>query len=82
MLLPDPAPDGEIYVTTAQAAAAMGRRPPAVRRWVRIGYLAEAAPGLYAFSAVCAAEKRARDAAVRTSGTDARARPDFGSAAA
>ncbi|HEV2255383.1 MAG TPA: hypothetical protein VGS06_19555 [Streptosporangiaceae bacterium] len=77
MLLPDPAPDGEIYLTTAQAAQAMGRKPPAIRRWVRIGYLPEAAPGLYAFSAVAAAEKRAREAAIRTSGTDARARPNF-----
>lgn len=82
VLLPDPAQDGEIYLTTAQAAAAMGRKPPAIRRWVRIGYLAEAAPGLYRFSDVTAAEKRARDAAIRTSGTDIRARPNFASLAA
>ena len=82
MLLPDPAPDGKVYVTTAQAALAMGRKPPAIRRWVRIGYLAEAAPGLYEFSAVTAAEKKARDAAIRTSGTDARARPNFADLAA
>lgn len=66
MLLPDPAPDGEIYVTTAQAAEAMGLKPPAIRRWVKIGYLPEAAPGVYAFSAVAAAERLARDAEART----------------
>jgi|HubBroStandDraft_6_1064221.scaffolds.fasta_scaffold191766_2 hypothetical protein len=66
MLLPDPAPDGEIYVTTAQAAEAMRLKPPAIRRWVKIGYLAEAAPGWYAFSAVTAAERLARDAEART----------------
>ncbi len=47
MLLPDPAPDGEIYLTTAQAAEAMRVKPPVVRRWVRIGYLPEVAPGWY-----------------------------------
>lgn len=77
MLLPDPAPDGEIYVTTAQAAKATGRQPPAIRRWVKLGYLVEVAPGLYALSAVTDAEARARDGAVRTSGTDTRARPRF-----
>ena len=66
MLLPDPAPDGEIYVSTAQAAEAMRLQPPAIRRWVKIGYLPEAAPGVYAFSAVTAAEKLARDAEART----------------
>jgi hypothetical protein len=66
MLLPDPAPDGEIYLTTAQAAQAMGVKPAAVRRWVRIGHLPEAAPGVYAFGTVAAAEKAARDAAART----------------
>ena len=65
MLLPDPAPDGEIYLTTAQAAEAMSVTPPARRRWVRIGYLAGVGPGFYAFSAVAAAQKAARDAAAR-----------------
>ena len=82
MLLPDPAPDGCIYLTTAQAAQVTGRKPPAIRRWVRIGYLPEAAPGLYEFSAVTRAEKLARDAAIRTSGTDVRARPNFADLAA
>ena len=81
MLLPDPAPDGEIYISTAQAAKAMGRQPPAIRRWVRVGYLQEAAPGLYKLSDVTAAEAKARQAAVRTSGTDTRARPRFEEAA-
>jgi len=71
VLLPDAAPDGEVYLTTAQAAEAMGVKPPAVRRWVRIGYLPETAPGVYAFSAVTAAEKLARDAAARTRFQDA-----------
>ena len=66
MLLPDPAPDGEIYLTTKLAAQVVGLQPPAVRRWVKIGYLPEAAPGVYAFSAVTAAEKLARDAEART----------------
>ena len=53
-------------MTTARAAEAMGVKPAAVRRWVRIGHLPEAVPGVYAFSAVAAAEKAARDAAART----------------
>jgi predicted site-specific integrase-resolvase len=66
MLLPDPAPDGEVYVTTGQAAEAMRVTPHTVRRWVRSGYLKPAAPGLYSFTAVAAAEKRSRDAEART----------------
>lgn len=66
MLLPDPAPDGEVYVTTGQAAEAMDVTEHTVRRWVRAGYLTRAAPGLYASSAVTAAEKLARDAEART----------------
>jgi len=55
----------------------MGRQPPAIRRWVKLGYLAEVegAPGWYRFSDVAAAELKARQAALRTSGTDKRARP-------
>jgi predicted site-specific integrase-resolvase len=66
MLLPDPAPDGEIYLTTAQAAEAMDVTTHTVRRWVRSGYLTEAAPSVYAFSAVTTAERVAREAATRT----------------
>ena len=70
MLLPDAAPDGEVYLTTAQAAEAMGVTPRMVRYWVESGYLPEAVPGkkgrgrsaLYAFKAVTAAERLARDA--------------------
>jgi hypothetical protein len=66
MLLPAPGPDGEVYVTTAQAAEAMGVGAPAVRYWVRKGYLPEKLPGVYALTAVTAAEKLARDAEARS----------------
>jgi hypothetical protein len=77
MLLPDPAPDGEIYVTTAQAAQAMGRQPPAIRRWVKLGRLPESAPGIYRLSDVAAAEQLAREAAIRTTGSDTRPQPRY-----
>jgi excisionase family DNA binding protein len=74
MLLPDAAPDGEVYLTTVQAAEAMSVTPRTVRYWVASGYLPEAVPGrkgrggsaLYAFSAVTGAERLARDAAAAT----------------
>lgn len=77
VLLPDESPDGETYLTTAQAAAIAGVKPPAIRRWVRIGYLTPAAKdhhgrAVYTFAAVTRAEKQARDAAIRTSGTTKR----------
>jgi DNA-binding transcriptional MerR regulator len=79
VLLPDESSDGEIYLTAAEAAAVAGVKPPAVRRWVRIGYLTPAAKdprgrALYTFAAVTRAEKLARDAAIRTSGTTKRVR--------
>jgi len=82
MILPAAAPDGKTYLSTSQAAEAAGVQPPAVRRWVRIGYLDPVARdehgrSLYEFSAVMDAEKMARDAAVRTSGTAKRATRDL-----
>lgn len=76
MLLPDAAPDGRIYLTSAQAAEITGVKPAAVRRWEHIGYL-ESAPGtsrrkLYEYTAVLRAERLAREAAIRTSGSDTR----------
>lgn len=78
LILPAIAPDGKTYLSTAQAAQAAGVQPPAVRRWVRVGYLEPVATdargrALYEFDAVMGAEKLARDAAVRTSGTAKRA---------
>lgn len=79
MLLPDRAPDGRVYLTVRQAAEAAGVKPPAVRRWERLGYLTRVATdsrghAIHELSAVLGAEKLARDAAVRTSGCDKRAR--------
>ena len=73
-MLPDESPDGETYLTVTQAAMIAGVKPPAVRRWVKVGYLTPAAKdgrgrALYTFAAVTKAEKAARDAAIRTSGT-------------
>lgn len=72
MLLPDPAPDGDVYVSTAQAARAMGVKPPTIRSWVKLGYLPEAALRAYRLSDVSAAEAIARRNAIATSGTDKR----------
>jgi excisionase family DNA binding protein len=72
VLLPDAAPDGEIYVNTAQAAEAMGVKQPTIRSWVRAGRLPEPAPGWYKLSDVAAAEAIARQNAIATSGTDKR----------
>jgi DNA-binding transcriptional MerR regulator len=70
MLLPPPAPDGRVYLTSAQAAELTGVKPPTVRSWEHKGYL-QSAPGtntrkLYAYDAVLAAARRAREAAIRT----------------
>jgi predicted site-specific integrase-resolvase len=79
VLLPAPAANEKIYLTTAQAAEAFGVSPDAVRRWVRVGYLEPAVRGergrlLFEYVAVGRAEKMARDAAIATSGTDRRVR--------
>ncbi|HUK68230.1 MAG TPA: helix-turn-helix domain-containing protein [Streptosporangiaceae bacterium] len=69
MLLPDEAPDGETYLTNGQAAKVFGVAPSTVSTWVRKGYLARARGRLFRLSDVARAEKLARDAAVRTSGS-------------
>lgn len=75
MELPDPAPDGEIYVSTKQAAAGMRVAPCTITRWRSIGYL-EPLPGspprkpMYAWSDVISAEYKAWHAAMEASGTD------------
>jgi len=80
VFLPAPGPDGKIYLTAARAGEAFGVKPDTIRRWERIGYLAavpgsrEAGGALYEFTAIGRAEKRARDAAIATSGTDRRVR--------
>jgi len=79
MMLPDAAPDGCTYLSTAQAADLFGLTPAAIRRWVRVGYLkprAKDARGhaLYDLQDVTEAEFLAREAAIRTAGTDRRVR--------
>jgi predicted site-specific integrase-resolvase len=78
VLLPDAAPDDRIYLTSAQAGEVAGVSAAAVRRWEQLGYLASITEPperkLYEYDAVKKAEKMARDAAIRTSGTDTRAR--------
>jgi len=77
MLLPDPGPDDETYLTAAQAARVFGVAASTFTGWVRKGYVA-AVPGssrrLYRLPDVACAEKKARDAAIRTSGTTKRVR--------
>jgi hypothetical protein len=76
LLLPEPASDGEIYILTKDAAAAMGVAVCTVSQWRRRGYL-EPVPGspprkpLYRLSDVRRAEKLTRDNAIRVSGSDA-----------
>ncbi len=79
MLLPERAPDGCIYLTPAQAGEAMGVSAAAVLRWEKAGYLEAAVKDergrrLYEYGAVIEAEFLARQAAIRTSGSDARVR--------
>ncbi len=67
-------PDGEEYLTTKQAAAAMDVAPSTVSGWRRKGYLephplsGEGRP-IYRKLDVARAEKAAYDAAMRTSGS-------------
>ncbi|MFI6594968.1 hypothetical protein ACIBHX_01900 [Nonomuraea sp. NPDC050536] len=70
-------PDGERYVTRAQAAEVKGVSVGAIDGWIRKGYLAplEGCPPrrlLFNLADVDAAELLAYEAAVRTSGTDKR----------
>jgi hypothetical protein len=76
------AADDRAYLRTAKAAEAFGVTPEAIHRWHRLGYVDPVATSkrdgsLWEFSALAEAEKRARDAAVATSGTDKRARRTF-----
>lgn len=70
-------PDGEEYWTTKQAADAMDVLPPTVASWRRKGYLTpiDGSPKhfpIYRRLDVAKAEKRAYDAAIRTSGSGKR----------
>lgn len=67
ILLPDPAPDGEIYLSGRQAAAIVGVTQQAILLWRKFGWLTEAIqePGgrrllMYRYSDVLAADGRAR----------------------
>lgn len=69
MLLPDPAPDGHVYVTTTQAAALLGVHKSTISQWRAKGYLAPhpASPPrrpLYRWADVLEAERRTRRAAI------------------
>lgn len=74
--------DGVEYLTTTEAAAAMDVSPAAVKTWRRRGYLVphpdspEGHP-FYAYVDVARAEKKAYDAAVRTSGSAKRSSRRF-----
>jgi predicted site-specific integrase-resolvase len=78
VLLPECAPDGCDYLTNAQAAMAFGVAPSTVSGWVRAGYLTAAGArgrrAVYRLADVAEAEYQARQAAIRTSGSDKRVR--------
>lgn len=68
---------GDGYVTTAQAAEMVRRKPGTIRQWKLRGHLAprgldEHGKPLYDPADVYRAEKLARDNALRTNGTDPR----------
>lgn len=75
-------PDGEEYVSRQQAAKLMGVAPNTISTWVARGHLTRV-PGcpprrpLYRMADVVEAEFKAREAALRTSGSEARARRNF-----
>jgi hypothetical protein len=75
LYLPEPAPDGVIYVRTQQAADAMGVHKSTITRWRARGYLKplDGCPPhmpMYAWEDVITAEYTARMAAITWSGTD------------
>lgn len=79
MELPPPAPDGEIYVSTKQAAMGMRVAPCTITRWRHLGYLTpiEGSPPrkpMYRWSDVIEAEYTAWQAALAASGTDVQIR--------
>jgi hypothetical protein len=79
MLLPAAAADGETYLFTKAAAAAMGVADCTISQWRRRGLL-EPVPGspprkpLYRLTDLRKAEREARENAIRTSGSDLRVR--------
>jgi hypothetical protein len=80
-MLPTPAPDGTIWLTTRQAAAEMHVAPCTITSWRHKGYLTPhpASPPrhpLYSLGNLIDAERKARSAAWRTSGTLRRVRRD------
>ena len=81
-IIPHRSPDGEEFVTRQQAAALMGVKPDTIATWERRGHLARI-PGcpprrpLYRMADVIDAEYKARQAALRTSGTETRVRRHF-----
>jgi hypothetical protein len=79
--LPPPAPDGTVWLTTAQAAAEIRVAPCTITSWRVKGYLVPhpASPPrhpLYSLDDLIRAEQAARAAALRTSGTLKRVRRD------
>lgn len=75
MELPAPAPDGQVYVTTGQAAVLLDVAPCTITSWRYKGYLApiEGSPPrkpIYLWADVLEAEHTAWRRAVETSGTD------------
>lgn len=81
MEIPDREFDGEIYVNTKEAAALMRVAVSTVSRWKDKGYL-RPIPGspprkpIYAYSDLLEAEYRARQEAIRASGSARQCRRD------
>ena len=82
MQVPDRVRDGETYVTTAEAAALMRVAVSTVSRWKAKGYL-KPVPGspprkpIYAYTDVTDAEYKARQEAIKASGTDKQVQRDY-----
>jgi len=79
--LPPEGPDGKVYVTTATAAKLLRVAPCTISTWRSKGYMEPMAGSpprrpVYAWADVLEAEFRARQNAIRTSGTDAQVRRD------
>jgi hypothetical protein len=75
LLLPPAAPDGETYLFTKEAAAAVGVAVCTISQWKAKGYI-EPLPGspprkpLYSLSALRRAERETRERAIEATGTD------------
>lgn len=80
--IPDRMVDGETYVTTKEAAALMRVAVSTVSRWKAKGYL-KPVPGspprkpIYAYTDVTDAEYRARQEALKASGSDRQVQRDY-----